>query len=309
MKRHKQYIAEWKSVNDNVDKLAVTLTDFIWNDSKRFKMSFSKATNMQFIESRITVSIEDLIGENDFDFDDLNVSYIIYFFDSEESYINNFGMMPSSESDYDSKSMKIVFGSIKGELNASAYEEVYHEVEHMFSYDNGMEKRKEMYDKAIELTKSDADYEIKSVGYLLYYTFRHEQDAFANQLYGELKFNKTFLPFEDVLSSNQTYRNILNQNMIFSLAYKNRKKELDNVLSGFGYDIGSFRKRVHFGISRLKRKFKNVYIRHMIELKKRNMTVERVTQYDKLQSKLIEKLKKRYGGNINIVNESMYGKA
>ena len=47
----------------------------------------------------------------------------------------------------------------------------------------------------------------------------------------------------------------------------------------------------------------------MIELKKRNMTVERVTQYDKLQSKLIEKLKKRYGGNINIVNESIYGKA
>lgn len=307
MKKHKQYISEWKSVNDDVDKLSRALVEISWNDSKKFRMSFSPFTNKQFIENTLTIKLSDIIGENGFDFDDLTVNYIIYFFNSEEEYVNNYEIMQNSEADYDRKFIRIVFGSVRGEFNNSFYEEVYHEVEHLFSYANGMEKRKELYDKAIALVKSDADNEVKSIGYLIYLTFRHEQDAFANQLYGELKANKIFLPFEDILTRNQIYRNMLSQNMIFSYGYKKRKKEFDSILSDFGYNIGTFRKRVHFGISRLKKKYKNVYNRHMMEFKRKNMTIERMVQYDKLQNKLIEEIKKRYGGNINITNETMYG--
>lgn len=296
MKKHKQYISEWKSVNDNVKDLSRYIVNAIWEDSMSKGMSLSNMTFNEFIDGKLDVNINDAIGENSFNFDVLTVQYIIYFFASHEEYEAKKHLIGNSEADYDNQTITIKTVSINGGFIYNAYEDVYHEVEHMFSYSNGMEKRKELYDKVMAyINDKDKRKEyLKSIAYLLYFTFPHEQDAFANQFYGFLTANNPTEGFDELIMTKTNYGSFRQMENMYTLCYASNRKACNDVLNYFGYNAVSFKKRIHFGKSRLKKKLRNVYIRYELERRASSGTVDENLRHMRYCNEILNEYRKRY---------------
>lgn len=266
---HRRYINEWKSINHEVMQLSRYVSHIIWKDSFNGEIKLSDMVKKPYIEGCFEININNaFMGDHHFDIEKMNIRYIMYMLDSydevgETMRINKF----NSLFDRDTSTMTIICYSIKGKIHPDFIGDIYHEIEHLFQYGMGMEKRSDLYDMAIEGTKDEKDEIRKVISFLIYFTFPHEQDAFANQFYGLLKSGKYKDNINgDELIMNETeyarYYSCLRMYKSFRNTYMDHIRE---VLNRFGLTLEQFNKRVHYGGQRLKNKLLKVYQRYEYE--------------------------------------------
>lgn len=257
-------LTERKGISDEVDKLANDVIRKIWEDSSAKECMLSPSLKTEYVEGDF--KIDGFGGE-------LSVIYVLYFFDTVKEYNIAFDRMNDSSSfDDKTNTLRICSGLISGELTYATYEEIYHELLHYFEYSKGLEKNVGLYDKATEfITKSvkAQDNVLLNVAKLVYYTFPHEQDAFAHQFYGFLKNMKPKEDFDTLLYSVTMFRAAEYSYRVYKKDYAANKKDIHTLLLYFGMDVESFNKRIHFGMHRLKKKLKQVYNRYLEETRLR----------------------------------------
>ena len=284
MKKHKLYIVEWKSINDNVKTLSEYIGKCIYNDSLNKSVYLGNFRKYPFINGTVNVNLNDIFNQplEIFGIDSITVNYILYLVDSYNEYyaVNNF----NSSSDYDKQEMTIVCCLINGEIHPEYISDIYHEVEHMFQYGMGMEKRKELYDNVINIINNSDNELERTVCRLIYYTFPHEQDAFVNQFYGFLNKVKPDDVFEHLLYNASMYGHFFNDKRVYS-----HSKVNNELLNKIGISREQLNKRIHFGGKRLKQKMKNVFDRYTMERLNEN-----VKRADITKSLIIENYRKRY---------------
>ena len=153
--------------------------------------------------------------------------------------------------------MRIVTGYYGEELDKDFYEAIMHELTHLYQYHIGLEKRVDLYDKAVRLTQTDDSTKWK-VGYAIYCTFPHEQDAFAHQFYQFLKSNENHrLSFEFFTGRFANYVHFIKS---YDFIWKNKKdRTVIDAIKSLGYDPKDYFKRLYFGKQRFERKLRNAY--------------------------------------------------
>ena len=144
------------------------------------------------------------------------------------------------------------------------YETIYHELEHLYQYGMGMEKRKTLYEKTRELhERGNNDINGFDVGLCCYFSFKHEQDAFVHQFYAQLFQNTKNDDFENLIKFYQPYKTMLKA---YNVLLKNRNnKSIMNAINYLGYSRSSFIKLVNYRWKRFKRKLLNAYSRFIEE--------------------------------------------
>ena len=63
-KQHKQYIAEWKSINEDVKILSDYIAAAIWEDSQNLKPYLDKKNLKPFIKGNIIVDVNSCIKDD-----------------------------------------------------------------------------------------------------------------------------------------------------------------------------------------------------------------------------------------------------
>lgn len=264
-KMHKQYINEWKSVNDNVISLSNRIASELWGNSQDDEPHLSRMANMPYIEGSFNTSAGE-VGV-----DSITVYYVLYMAYDEDAYNELISKkILGAEYDIDKNMLSIISCIVNGVFHNTLVSDIYHEVEHVFQYSSGMEKRENLYDDVVSFIRSDNNNEtLESVARLIYMTFPHEQDAFANQFYGYLRSNNVFGMFRDIVNTVSEYRNLNYLIGVVKLHVGEEYYNIAELLKGFGMTFEQFKKRVHYGKRRLYRKLRKVYQRHMIEMRER----------------------------------------
>lgn len=200
----------------------------------------------------------------------LTVEFIIYDVNSIEEYnklvYNEKNEFLNSESDYKSAYIKIVSAYINNELITNFYENVYHEVEHIYQYAQGMQKKVDLYDAVIKLNQS-SDNDNRNIGYSLYFTFKHEQDAMTHQFYALLKeYDFNINDFELFLNKYSEYKNAISALKQVKLI---NKIKLKSILNEIGLSIVDYNKRIHYSYKRFKQKLYNAFKLAFYEMNER----------------------------------------
>lgn len=252
---------EYKSIAGNVERYSEFISDLIYKDilnNIHRGYHLSPISSRLFLKGRKEVSSIGLLDEECV----LTIDYTVYVFDSineYNQYIKN-NDMGNSECDWENKHIYFCLSIYKnGDKFPDFDATIQHEIQHIYQYSKGMTKNVDLYNKVTTIINGkEYDISKKLIATVLYFTFRHEQDAFANQFYAFLKQNNFSGRFEDALKHS-----MLNN---FS-KYVNKLKGIDstqlkNVLNNeFGLTLNSFNKRVEYSRKRLKKKLKNVYDR------------------------------------------------
>lgn len=158
-----------------------------------------------------------------------------------------------------SKRMQIVSSYINGAIDKEFFQDILHEMEHLYQYSRGFEKNESFYDKAIKLASSTNRVE-RAVGFVTYYTFRHEQDAMVHQFYGYLLQNDTLNKSFDELLRQSEYSKALAALEIV----KRNKKEAGQYVYKLGINIRQWNYRVHYQYKRFRQKLYNAFLRHAV---------------------------------------------
>lgn len=308
----KKVLREWKSINDDV----VTLSKFIANELMRYttasiesrKTVVDAVVRVPYVSGSFDVDISNVFkdGKKHFGMDVLAVIFNCYVFYNESLF--EFQKRTVGNSEYDSGLLilnvavlrELAFpGQQGGYLDTSmVYEAVYHELSHALQYGFGMEKRKKLYDTAVEIIKTTDGNTLPNImARLMYMTFPHEQDSFANQFYGMLTSSKGEpKPFQQAVKSFG-YLGMFN-NLIKD--YKKALKSLEDenelraVLRAFKFDLVQFKKRIHFGYKRFVDKLDRVYTRYVYEYRRKHLTAEGHMAETVTQSVLLEEYRKYY---------------
>ena len=255
---------EYKNISDDVYQFSVDLYHKILNDADIRQMQKSRVNGFLFVQNTLLLNNTNVkwIFNN---IDSLKVNYILYVSETTKEYnyiMQNIDADANSESDYENKSITIVSGYIDDYISPDFLSNICHEVNHLYEYDNGREKRVDLYDKVRELIamKNNDAY---IVGNAFYYSFQHEIDAFVHQFYGFLKQEKpNHLDFEQLLN----YSEYMNALSAYKFVYNKRNdKKVMNWINYLGYDRKSYFKRLKYGLKKLFTKIKNAYLRYKLE--------------------------------------------
>lgn len=144
---------EYKNISDNVYQFSVNLYHKILNDADIRQMQKSRVNGFLFVQNTLLLNNTNVkwIFNN---IDSLKVNYILYVSETTKEYnyiMQNIDADANSESDYDNKSITIVSGYIDDYISPDFLSNICHEVNHLYEYDNGREKRVDLYDKVREL--------------------------------------------------------------------------------------------------------------------------------------------------------------
>lgn len=293
---------EYKNISDNVYRFAVEIYNKILNDADIQQMQKSRVNGFLFVQNTLFLNNSNVkwIFNN---IDSLKVTYILYVSETTKEYnyiMQNIDADANSESDYDNKSITIVSGYIDDYIAPDFLSNICHEVNHLYEYDNGREKRVDLYDKVRELIamKNNDAY---IVGNAFYYSFQHEIDAFVHQFYGFLKQEKpNHLNFEQLLN----YSEYINALSAYKFVYNKRNdKKVMNWINYLGYDRKSYFKRLKYGLKKLFIKIKNAYLRYKLENRQMTEgTIHRLQNNEKIR---LEECKK-YNQDITWGLEIIY---
>lgn len=295
MRKHKQYIQEWKSVNDDIKELATKLVDIMWYKSYEDKPYLDVDIKIPYVSGEFPLYMETVFndGKEHFGLDKINVFYKIFLFDSIEQYNMVYNRIGNSEYNVGENKLFIIDGIIGGEYNYSLVENVYHELSHAFEYGMGMEKREDLYDKVADLIGKGSEVEV-AMCKMVYYTFSHEQDAFAHQFYGRLTSMNEEATFEEYLNSFPNYIDFMRSIMIYTKAVSEGNEEVRGCLNYLGMTSEKFNKRYRFGKNRLVRKLRNVYERYCMEKQEKSMTIEGKINSEFVSKQILENYRERY---------------
>ena len=201
---------EYKNVSDDVYQFAVEIYNKILDDADIQQMQKSHVNGFLFVQNTLLLDNSNIkwIFNN---INSLKLTYVLYVSETTREYnyiMQNIDADANSESDYDNKSITIVSGYIDGYIASDFLSNICHEVNHLYEYDKGREKRVDLYDKVRELIGFQKD-EAYIVGNAIYYSFHHEIDAFVHEFYGFLNQEKSnHLNFEQLLKYSE-YMNAL----------------------------------------------------------------------------------------------------
>ena len=293
---------EYKNISDDVYQFSVDLYHKILNDADIRQMQKSRVNGFLFVQNTLLLNNTNVkwIFNN---IDSLKVNYILYVSETTKEYnyiMQNIDADANSESDYDNKSITIVSGYIDDYISPDFLSNICHEVNHLYEYDNGREKRVDLYDKVRELIamKNNDAY---IVGNAFYYSFQHEIDAFVHQFYGFLKQEKpNHLDFEQLLN----YSEYMNALSAYKFVYNKRNdKKVMNWINYLGYDRKFYFKRLKYSLKKLFTKIKNAYLRYKV--KNRKMTEGAIHRLQKNEKIRLEECKK-YNQDITWGLEIIY---
>lgn len=291
-------ITEEKSISQEVKNIAEQIINTMVQDSVNVSMKLNDA-DIAYKENTITVEFD---NEN---IEPITLEYTVYYADEVNSVKEVYASLRTATIDincsYDNleRLMKIVTVNDNGYLEENFYGSVLHEVNHMFQYDKGMEKRVDLYDLILRII-SDRNSTRDEVytARCLYYTFAHEQDAFTHQFYGFLKEKPDEISFEDALNEFDTFQEFKTLRSYVSKNHKNPSAQ--RTIRRLGFDNRTYIQRIQFGWQRLKRKLKNAYFLYLKELNE-SKNIRRNHADVNFRSILREiKLYELYGENINI---------
>lgn len=264
----KEHLHEHKSISQDVVDISKHIINFIVSDAVKEKPSYSEKTGLKFKENDITCTL------SKFDMEDIHIYYLIYFIDnaSDIRWLQKHYDLNCSY-DEETREMKIITYVVIDTFAEDFEESVIHETTHMFQYDKGMEKRKNLYDNCIELYQSSNTLE-SYVGLLLYHTFPHEQDAFVHQFYQHLfdlnlDINDT-TDYNAIICNHSRYGELLKFKNIILKNLNN--EDVLQAITNLGFNRITFKKRLLFSFSRFKKKLKNACEEYYIQ--KRKPTVE-----------------------------------
>lgn len=260
---NKNIILEYKSISDDVADFAEYVGNAIINDAQNQVRTASEQTYQYFKENTFQIRVRNFLKGGDI----LTVNYIMYFVETEEGYnilVKGLGQKANSEADEETNTIKIVSAFIGVNVADDFYETIYHELEHLYQYGMGMEKRKTLYEKTRELLdRGNNDINGYYVGLCCYFSFKHEQDAFVHQFYAQLFQNTKNNDFEKLINTYQPYKTMLKA---YNVLLKNRNnKSIMNAINYLGYSRSSFIKLVNYRWKRFKRKLLNAYSRFIEE--------------------------------------------
>lgn len=146
---------EYKNVSDDVYQFAVEIYNKILNDADIRQMQKSRVNGFLFVQNTLLLNNSNVkwIFNN---IDSLKVTYILYISETTKEYnyiMQNIDADANSESDYDNKSITIVSGYIDDYIAPDFLSNICHEVNHLYEYDNGRQKRVDLYELKKLFTK------------------------------------------------------------------------------------------------------------------------------------------------------------
>lgn len=281
---------EYKNISNEVMNISKRIYQEILRQCETLKLYKSKHSGAVYNEGTITI-------------DNITVDFLMYYLDTIGEYnrfMGTIGQEANSYTDYDKKYMKIVSGFIDGYPSPDLLGNISHEINHIFEYDNGREKRVDLYDAVVEMLNNES-YKKRCVARCLYYTFQHEVDAFVHQFYGFLcQENPRHLNFEQLLQYSE-YKNVV---AYYDYVKANQlDKEVMSAINELGYSKRDFFKRIHFALKKLEKKMYNAYIRYTHENPiMSDWHIRQMLKQDNLLQEDIE----RFGENIEWGMESVF---
>lgn len=271
-------LTEWKSVSDEVRNIVPDIIDVILHDSRNKEKKINGVQGFGYVENedgfKYTVTLN---GKSK----DITIKYVLYLFKTEDECnhtINGFSLDKNNSWDENTQTLEIISGLVNGQASDNFKEVLEHEVEHMFEYEMGLQKRVDLYDKTLEMVgRGQNNIRGYFVAFALYYTFPHEQNAFKQQFYIYLTNLKRKIDFDEALENFTPYKQMDNAYDAVYDHYDN--KEEIRAINELGYSRKQYFKRLYFGYNRFIRKLKNVYERWFIENKSSFMTKESVFRH------------------------------
>lgn len=259
----KKIILEYKSISDDVVRVSNEVGQKILKQALGKSKKMSKDHMTKFVDGTFQFQIDNFLKGGNV----LTVEYIMYFVKSVELYnaLNNrMKQNANSEADEDTNTIKIVAGFINGKPSSDFYGTIYHEVEHLYQYGMGMEKRKELYDRMRELIdRGESDINAYYVGLCSYYTFKHEQDAFVHQFYSMLRQTNDNNSFEKSINNFTPYKNF---DAAYNVLINNQDNQrIMNAINYLGFTRKKFIDLVYYRFNRFENKLLNAYRRYLCD--------------------------------------------
>lgn len=291
---------ERKGVSDVVDNLSEKMGRCIINDAKQQKKKKSEVQQAYFTQNSFQ------INDNSFShtIKTLTVEYVMYFTNSEELYNNLIARIESnthSEADEETNTIRIISGFIGNEVASDFYETIEHELNHLLHYGMGFQKRQELYDKTKELIKLGRNnMDVYYVGLCSYYSFKHEQDAFAQQFYKFLMQHK----YNGDIDALIRYSVYPTMRKCYDVLCKIQDKgSAMRAINSLGYSRSDFIRLVHYRLKCCYMKMRNVimgYKEDNIQLNEHD-----IDRFIKRELNRLEE-SKNHGYDIQWENEMFY---
>lgn len=289
--KHKQYIVEWGGVSSEVIKASSRLVKAIWNHSKESSVYYDYDGGVPYLQ-----------GEFEFDFSSVGldvdipfrITYTIYVVDNLKEYNALFADVngdesANSSSDLETHRINIVSGLIGGYQSPDFFSNIMHEVDHIFEYLKGYKKNDTLYDKVINGINSNDEY-VKGVSMLMYYCFKHEQDAFVHGFYGALVQNKYDGDFEHAIYNFSEYSNLINIKL--TVLHKFDRNEVKRACNELGTSFEHVSRFSAYIVNKMKNKLFKAYTRYCIQDKKR--LIGEIIQQNKMKPFMFNEYQKRY---------------
>ena len=298
------FIQEWKSVSNDTVAIASAIGDEILKHSKNVKKQYGNIGNIPFKEGEFYEDAKGLLGN----MEKLKVEYTIYYCENscEYNFLSSHNNL-NCEADYEDEYIIIKMAYINDVLKNDFIDSVQHEINHLLQYSKGFKKTKRFDTLYKSIVKILQDVKLSSIykipAWLMYYTFRHEEDSFIAQYYSYLKRNFTKLReidvqggFDKTIKNFEPYRNIMDLGDKYNRYVENN--DVKSCIEQMNINVESFEMRIEKGLRRLRRKLFHAYERHIIELG-RSYTIDNIVRKD---MRIVEK----YGWEIKQNIESDY---
>lgn len=264
----KKIIIESKSISDAVVKIGKEVGYEIITDVYSHPLKMSKFNMTKFADGNFRIQVDNFLKGGNI----LTVEYTMYFVDTIEKYdalISMLGSNANSEAEAETNTIKIVSAFINDHPSKDFYPTIYHELEHLYQYGMGMEKRVNLYDKVKWLIDNGED-DINGyyVGLCCYYSFKHEQDAFVHQFYAELHRDDGRNSFDNCLKSYTPY---VTMNKAYNVLMKHQDNpKIMEAINYLGYSRKKFISFVWYRLDRFYKKLLNAYRRYICDISEIN---------------------------------------
>lgn len=178
---------EEMSISNNVIDVTTEIMKSCLDNLEKLPLKSSNDFNRYFKEGEFDVQTNGLIPN----IQAVHIKLFCYVFRNIEEYnCYKNTLNTNCLADYDTNVIELRLVLINGKPNDEFESSIQHEVNHLFQYANGASKNENLYKKIVSVTSNPkSNYKEKMLAYMLYLTFKTEQDSFTNQYYAYLKQN------------------------------------------------------------------------------------------------------------------------
>lgn len=247
---------QW-SHSDEVEKECDTLFEYLQSNFYKY--------NCERITQDVVLFIGEIENYKMFN-SDIRINFYVYNTNSAEmiDYLYNGGGYYVNGYEERDRTLTITLYAINNILQQQITKEtLVHELEHImqisYSMKNNTNYRKltsDIYDTASNIIRNQENYSQTDciVAYLIYYSNSHEQDAYLQSYYQELKSNR----FAQVTHNSETHNILSIYQEYYEWLLNNQNNVNLNLYKLYGVTYSNLTKYVGRQIERFKRKMKNI---------------------------------------------------